>query len=168
MATTTTRMPQSEKRIEWAGKYPTKFDSSIPFSRLCIKGRHSDEAYLCTASQTFALREMTQSNSLLLCRLQDAESSSSDCLAQIKSNVAEIWELTPVVARTGRIAQLLQESMYRGEDDEEEKNVRKYTPQQVASIVQASAKELQEGIDEHHVLVLDGEVIIPWNERPDT
>jgi hypothetical protein len=101
---------------------------------------------------------MTQSNSLLLCNLKDAEASGSDCLAQIRSNVAEIWELTPVVARTGRIAKLLQDSMYFGEDEEEEEGKRRYTTQQVASIVQASAKELQEGINESHVIVLDGEM----------
>jgi sister chromatid cohesion protein DCC1 len=134
--------------------------TDMTICRLCIKGRHSDEAYLCTATQTFALREMTQSNSLLLCNLQDSDDSiSPSCVAQVSSNVAEIWELMPVVARTGRIAQLLQDSMYMGEDEEEETmgTGKKYTPQQVASIVQASTKELQEGIDENHVIVIDGE-----------
>jgi hypothetical protein len=35
--------------------------------------------------------------------------------------------------------------------------MRRYTPQQVASIVQASPKELQEGIRRNHVILLDGE-----------
>lgn len=111
---------------------------------------------------------MTQSNSLLLCSIQDDDSSTplssmdNNCIAQVRSNVAEIWELTPVVARTGRISQLLQDSMYFGgeEVEEEEGRIReskKYTPQQVASIVQASAMELQKGIDDSHVIVIDGE-----------
>jgi len=62
---------------------------------------------------------MTQSNSLLLCALKESQGEGSNCVIQVRSNVAEIWELTPVVARTGRITQLLKDSLYRGEEEEE-------------------------------------------------
>lgn len=35
--------------------------------------------------------------------------------------------------------------------------MRRYTPQQVASIVQASPAELQQGLRQAHVIELDGE-----------
>ncbi|UZJ54854.1 hypothetical protein CBS101457_004174 [Exobasidium rhododendri] len=130
--------------------------SSSSNSRLCIKGRHSDEAVLCTPTQTFTLREMTQSNSLLLCTLKQPKSKEEDCEIRVRSNVAQIWELTPVVARTGRIAQLLGDSLYQGEEEEKHSCSKKYTPQQVASIVQASPKELQEGLHKNHVILIDG------------
>lgn len=117
---------------------------------------------------------MTQSNSLLLCAVKaegeekggvGGGGSSSKCVAQVCSNVAEIWELSPVVARIGRIAHLLQDSMYHGKEEEEEEEYKKsqdwtnkklYTPQQISSIVQASPRELQQGLDQNRVLLLDG------------
>ena len=156
-------------------------------NRLCIKGRHSDEAVLCTENQTFTMREMTQSNSILLCAMSmQSDGIAPACQAQVRSNVAEIWELTPIVARTGRIPQLLKESLYSGEEDDKRTSQgvslmrvctgvetasngcltlyeqKRYTPQQLASIVQASAKELQDGIHDSHVILLDGECARPF------
>jgi hypothetical protein len=124
---------------------------------------------------------MTQSNSLLLCALRPSQEDSLKGAIHVRSNVAEIWELTPVVARVGRIAQLLKDSLYYGEEEELDlgevsneqfdeavivtlndhriivpRQMKKYTPQQVASIVQASPKELQEGITNSKVVLLDG------------
>jgi hypothetical protein len=62
---------------------------------------------------------MTQSNSLLLCDLKESpETAESECALQVRSNVAQIWELTPTVARTGRIAQLLGDSLFQGAEEE--------------------------------------------------
>jgi hypothetical protein len=124
---------------------------------------------------------MTQSNSLLLCALQPSQEDSLKGAIHVRSNVVEIWELTPIVARVGRIAQLLKDSLYYGEEEELDlgevsneqydeavivtlndhriivpRQMKKYTPQQVASIVQASPKELQEGITKSKVVLLDG------------
>ncbi|PWN18577.1 hypothetical protein BCV69DRAFT_284885 [Microstroma glucosiphilum] len=141
---------------------------------LVINGRHGDEAVLCTADKTYALREITQSNSLLLCSLVAPQHSSGSFTESkgegegqgekgprlcLKSNVSQMLELVPVVPRLERIVELLQGSMYEGEVEEKrKKGQRRYTPQEVRSVVQASDAEVQRGYDEHHVVLLDGQM----------
>lgn len=131
---------------------------------LCIKGRHGDEAVLCTDSQTYMIRQVTQSNSMLLCSLAGASSvkkskADEDAGAVIvRDNVVQILELVPIVARVGRLTTLLSESEYAGEEEEQERldNVRRYTPQQVASTVQASPAELRNALRQAYIVEMDG------------
>ncbi|MCO5584875.1 hypothetical protein L7F22_038807 [Adiantum nelumboides] len=126
---------------------------------LCIKGRKADEAVLCTDTQTFMIRQVTQSNSLLLCSLEEREPESSTANVSVRDNIVEILELVPIVARVSRLTSLLENSAYSGEDEDEEEDEitkKRYTPQQVASIVQASPLELKKGFKEAHILELDG------------
>lgn len=99
---------------------------------LVINGRHGDEAVLCTADKTFALREITQSNSLLLCSLVTPQTTASSPMEAegkgenaprlcLKSNVSQMLELVPVVPRLERIVELLQGSVYEGEAEEKRK-----------------------------------------------
>ncbi|CAO1623886.1 unnamed protein product [Parajaminaea phylloscopi] len=127
---------------------------------LVINGRNQDEAVLCTSSKTYALREISQSNSLLLCSIdevqqKDAESDGKAMLV-VRSNTSSIFELSPAVPRLERITSLLQDSMFEGRDAEAKKSQRRYTPREVRSVVQASDAELQEGYDARHVVLLDG------------
>lgn len=128
-------------------------------TRLTIKGRFDDQAVLTTDDQTFALRSVSQSNSLLLCSFNTNLSLESKPLLYLRSNVTDTLELTPVVPRLQRLMGLLAASSYDGEDEEkgpQKQAVRKYTLKQVKSIVQASPKELEAGLLHHHVIELDG------------
>lgn len=136
-----------------------------PLTRsLIINGRHSDPAVLCTPTRTYALRQVTQSNSLLLCSLPSPHSSTSTTTPRLtlRSNVTDILELQPVVPRLERIAELLEGSAYAGEDEEERKGRRRlYTVRELRSVVQASDEEMMRGLDEICVLRLDGEYRAP-------
>lgn len=100
-----------------------------PYS-LCIKGRNDDEAVLCTDTHTWTVRQMTQSNSLLLCSLDGhaphveercadvAADSEAPSALTVRINIAEVLELVPVVPRMGRIETLLEASAYSGEYDD--------------------------------------------------
>lgn len=66
-------------------------------------------------------------------------------------------EMVPVMPRLQRIGTLLHESRFEGEEEEERQlKARLYTPTEVRSIVQTSTRELQTGLDSHHVVLLDG------------
>lgn len=125
---------------------------------LCIKGRQADEAVLCTDTQTYMVRQVTQSNSLLLCTLEGKEGDSNTANVSVRDNIVQILELVPIVARVSRLTSLLEHSTYSGEDEELEENETKklYTPQQVASIVQASPLELKKGFKDAHIVEMDG------------
>lgn len=86
---------------------------------LCIKGRQNDEAVLCTTEHTFQLRQITQSNSLLMCGISGEEHGTR--ALTVHSNIAEILELVPIVPRMGRIVSLLEPSSYAGEEDEKKR-----------------------------------------------
>ncbi len=139
-------------------------------SRLTIKGRYDDQAVLTTESQTLALRAVSQSNSLLLCSIDtdgissaaSLEPESSVSVLRLRSNVTDTLELSPVVPRLDRLVGLLKASQYQGEEEEERRAtkaarpVRKYTPKQLRSIVQASPAELDAGLIQHHIIEMDG------------
>ncbi|PWN33678.1 uncharacterized protein FA14DRAFT_112557, partial [Meira miltonrushii] len=133
-------------------------DDSRSRPTLCIKGRQADEAVLCTDTQTYMVRQVTQSNSLLLCSLEGKQSDSSTANVSVRDNIVEILELVPIVARVSRLTTLLEHSTYSGEDEDLEENEAKklYTPQQVASIVQASPLELKKGFKDAHIVEMDG------------
>ncbi|PWY99178.1 hypothetical protein BCV70DRAFT_201385 [Testicularia cyperi] len=131
--------------------------------RLTIKGRYDDQAVLTTDTQTFALRSVSQSNSLLLCNIaadpsSTSSSSGSAPVLLLKSNVTDTLELHPVVPRLERLVGLLRASRYEGEDAVPQPGMRMYTLKQVRSIVQASPVELDRGMDQHHIVQLDGYV----------
>lgn len=94
---------------------------------LIINGRRNDEAVLSTQDKTYALREVSQSNSMLLCAIESRragnESSGPGSGGQLtmKVNVSSLLELTNVVPRLDRITTLLKASAYRGEHEEKNK-----------------------------------------------
>ncbi|WFD03635.1 Ctf8p and Ctf18p associating protein [Malassezia obtusa] len=118
---------------------------------LTFNGRLVDEATLSTAERTYAVRQVTQSNSLLLCGVEPRDSGVQ--LRMLRNETSTI-ELVPTAARLDRLAALLDESAYAGEDHAA--FGRRYTPHELRSIVQASEGELAEGLRMHHVLLLDG------------
>ena len=115
-------------------------------------GRLSDEAVLVTQDATYAVRQVLQSNSRLLCSVETA--LDGEVQLRLRENVRETLEVVRTSALLDRLATLLQDDMYMGPADEVDQ--RHYTPTEVQSIVQASEAELLEGRRAYHILELDG------------
>ncbi|WVQ96516.1 hypothetical protein IAU59_003621 [Kwoniella sp. CBS 9459] len=93
---------------------------------LTIKGRPSDDAVLCTPTTTFQLRTVGISNSLLVCRTPQTQStanddrSSSTPLAsdrptlQLRDTCHQILECVPIAANLERIRTILRDSAWEG------------------------------------------------------
>lgn len=132
---------------------------------LTINGRHGDEAVICSRGKTYALRQITQSNTILLCSLPSVDSGRSGETQKkgregvvVRSNVSDLLEMVPIMPRLQRIGTLLYESRFEGDEEEGEKrrqSVRMYTPAEVRSIVQTSTLELQAGLNSYHVVLLN-------------
>ena len=120
---------------------------------LHFNGRLSDEAVLVTQDATYAVRQVLQSNSFLLCSVD--KTPQGEPLLRLRENVRETLEVVRTSAFLGRLATLLQDDMYVGPADDEV-GQRHYTPAEVKSIVQASEAELLEGLRTYHILELDG------------
>ena len=121
---------------------------------MTIKGTPSDDAVICTDAQTYTLRTITVSNSILCLRPAPSASGTTEADLLLQDTCHEILELTPTAPRLARIEKLLKPTAWRGmgkrprRDDEDEdgagtRNVKKrYTRAQMASIVQSSDVEL--------------------------
>ncbi|WFD28173.1 Ctf8p and Ctf18p associating protein [Malassezia nana] len=118
---------------------------------LTFNGRVSDEAVLVTRSATYAVRQVSQTNSLLLCGLERA--SNGDIVLRMHQNARDTLELVRTSARLDRLAELLEADEYTGPDDEHHA-ARHYTWSEVSSIVQASEEELQQGLRTYHIVEL--------------
>ncbi|SJX64965.1 uncharacterized protein SRS1_15791 [Sporisorium reilianum f. sp. reilianum] len=160
--------PSSSKKSTSEEEPAAKKRKAADPTRLTIKGRYDDQAVLVTDTQTLALRAVSQSNSLLLCNIDAAPSTSSSDAGPskpalyLRRNVTDTLELAPVVPRLDRLLGLLRASQYEGEDEEQGRSkatarpVRKYTLKQLKSIVQASPAELEAGLVHHHIIEMDG------------
>ncbi|KAI8140627.1 sister chromatid cohesion protein Dcc1 [Fennellomyces sp. T-0311] len=127
---------------------------------LVIKGLPEDEAVLCTEDQTFSLREVDTSNSLLLARTE----SPNDQNLHVLDDLSYTIEAIPCLARLGRINELLQPTQYAGRAAEANlENKVQYTYEDLLSIVQASEVELQRGLAERNTFILNAAgSLIQW------
>ena len=123
---------------------------------LILNGRLVDDATLSTEERTYAVRVVSQSNSLLLCTPGDDE--QGNCNLRLHTNASELMELVPTPARVERLGALLGGGAeYAGEHAEGDARVQRlYTPREVRSVVQASERELAEALRALHVVELDG------------
>ncbi|WFD20829.1 Ctf8p and Ctf18p associating protein [Malassezia caprae] len=120
---------------------------------LTFNGRMNDEAVLVTRDATYAVRQVSQTNSLLLCGLE--RNDDGELVLRMHQNARDTLELVRTSARLDRLAELLDADAYTGPDDEH-RAARHYTWSEVRSIVQASEAELQHGLRMYHVVELDG------------
>ncbi|KAI7852430.1 sister chromatid cohesion protein Dcc1 [Circinella umbellata] len=120
---------------------------------LVIKGLPEDEAVLCTHDQTFSLRQVNTSNSLLLARKE----LSNDSILHVIDDLSHTIEVIPCLARLTRIDDLLQPTKYAGEAVEHKNaNKEQYSYQELLSIIQASEAELRQGLSERNAFELNG------------
>lgn len=116
----------------------------IHFNSLIIKGLPEDEAVLCTESKTYIVRQVNTSNSIVLLDRHERQGRH-----YVHDDVSNTIELLPCLARLGRLDDLLRESSYSGQENEEElmKSKTFYTLEDLLSTVQASKQELLTGLE---------------------
>ncbi|KAE8220779.1 hypothetical protein CF319_g5748 [Tilletia indica] len=134
-------------------------------SSFTINGRHSDSAVLCTDTASYTIRQISQSNSLLLLTPSSDLVSGSTTL-HLKANLETILELVPSVPRLSRIPDLLRPTAFAGPEEEVElqerilrsdgsnRKLKTFTHRQLRSIVQASEKEFVQALSEFRVIQL--------------
>ncbi|BEI86217.1 hypothetical protein CcaverHIS002_0605040 [Cutaneotrichosporon cavernicola] len=131
---------------------------------LTIKGRPSDDAVLCTADKTYALRGVSISNSLLVLR---PPPSSADEL-HIRDIRHEVLECVPAPGRTERLHTLLRDSAWRGvgytpwpeRTGDKRKRTKRYTRAQLSSVVQASEAELKSALRAANIIEVQGYMLL--------
>ncbi|CAD6891330.1 unnamed protein product [Tilletia controversa] len=152
--------PTKRKREEDAGRDLTKKCSSF-----AINGRHSDSAVLCTDTASYTIRQISQSNSLLLLTPSSDLLTGSTTL-HLKASLETILELVPSVPRLSRIPDLLRPTAFAGPEEEVElqerilrdegtkRKLKTFTHRQLRSIVQASEAEFVQALCEFRVIQL--------------
>lgn len=85
--------------------------SRLTTRRLSIKGKEGDDAVICTANKTYALRTVHVSNSMIVA----TGSGSSASQLILGDEIHEIMEMLPSVPKLERLNALLKGSEY-GED----------------------------------------------------
>ncbi|ADV25745.1 sister chromatid cohesion protein DCC1 [Cryptococcus gattii E566] len=144
---------------------------------LTIKGRPSDDATLCTADSTFLLRTVGISNSLLVCLPPSPDDLSYSFTKdekdrptlQIRDICHQVLECVPVAPNLERIRTVLRASAWEGmgdglgkrkREDGDGRKVKRWTKEQLRSVVQASDAELEQGLKERNVIEVDGRMLL--------
>ncbi|KAF8076477.1 sister chromatid cohesion protein Dcc1 [Lyophyllum atratum] len=131
-----------------------------------IKGKAGEDAVLCTADKTFAVRSVQLSNSVLVVTPPPDASSVdfTDDAVVICDQVNEILELTPSVPRLHILTALLRGREYDdGQEDDEMHDtpgddVKRFTYEDAMRTIQASDAELARGLKDRHILNINGEL----------
>ncbi|WWD05076.1 hypothetical protein V865_003147 [Kwoniella europaea PYCC6329] len=141
---------------------------------LTIKGKPSDDAVLCTPNSTFQLRTVGISNSILVCRSPSSSSTKEgrkDTL-QIRDTCHEILECVAISPNLERIRTILKDSAWKGINSstnnnlgkrkraDKEKKVKKWTKDQLSSVIQCSEEELEKGLKERNVIEVNGKMLL--------
>lgn len=136
-------------------------------SQLCIKGNTTEDAVLCTANQTYTLRAVSLSNSLLVVSAPSREDSYTDSASGgdlaprvvIHDQLSDILELTQTVPKLHKLDSVLKGSTYSGEEDDDsdrEDEPARLSYEQALQDVQASKGELDAILKRRRVLNLQG------------
>lgn len=125
---------------------------------VCIRGRKDDNAILCTESKSYTLKEAEVSNSLLLSPnliFPDSFDKSKEFESvSVNSLNFNYFELKKTVASKRRIEEILRENPFSGKSSE--KNLRKYSTEDLMREIQASERELIDGLREIKACEIDG------------
>ncbi|KAF5274409.1 hypothetical protein FQA39_LY07289 [Lamprigera yunnana] len=130
-----------------------------------IKGLDDENAVICTETSTFEVLETETSNSLLLVEnlkfKNDVENIKEKATSEVTvhSMFYDYLELVPVKPRFQRLHELLNETVYKGPEHEDEINiesVRTYT--ELLNSVQASKEELDLALSRLQIVMMNGKV----------
>ncbi|WAQ88074.1 hypothetical protein PtA15_9A199 [Puccinia triticina] len=134
-----------------------------------LRGRNDDEVVLTTPDKTFQLRTVQNSNSVLVCGTSRLDGENPKLGLTVLKVVHETIELGDVTCfpgnRLDRIKQLLQPHLYTGETSEAERRMEDsksldvplpVTLDSLSQEVRASDSEIQDYLNQLHVIELDG------------
>jgi sister chromatid cohesion protein DCC1 len=167
---------QTFRLVELPPELLSIIESETSDLSLTIKGKGSDDAVLCSATSTYALKAVLVSNSLLIvqpCAVEDLDENNPTL--QISGQVKDIIEVQKAVPKLERINGLMRGSEWDGEDEDMDEPAvrdygllqrvsylhiqskrRRYTYEQVSGVIQASDEELSSGLKDAHVLHVGG------------
>ncbi|RDX45608.1 hypothetical protein OH76DRAFT_1387628 [Lentinus brumalis] len=141
--------------------------------RFTIIGATDEDAVLCTADKTYTVRSVVLSNSVLVVTSNPIEENveGDDEPIQevfIRDQLKEVIELVPSVPRLHKLDSLLRgreydegheyEYMETNSDDDVSEKRQKFTYEDARSTIQASDAELDKGLRDRRILILDGEL----------
>ncbi|EKM80114.1 hypothetical protein AGABI1DRAFT_91394 [Agaricus bisporus var. burnettii JB137-S8] len=142
--------PELAELLEEAAK-------SLTTVTFAIKGRTGEDAVLCTTDKTYSLRSVALSNSVLVVTPPSSGSSISTTSGRepvvIRDELHEILEISPSVPKLHGLISQLRGKEY-DESDEVEDNASH--SDDAKTDVQASDEELDRGLKERRVLVING------------
>ncbi|KAG9057029.1 hypothetical protein FS842_008863 [Serendipita sp. 407] len=125
---------------------------------LTIKGKEGDDAVLCTANKTYALRSVNISNSLMIVNGPKSNEALANDGIFINDEIHEVMETVPMVPKLDRLYGVLRGSEY-GEDEEDRMDEDDLGPDHSANlhqVIQASDEEFDHAIKTNHILELNG------------
>ena len=129
---------------------------------LTIRGEGEDEAVLCTRNKTYELKAADTSNCLLLLpqvqtpKTHDFSNEKSLVQLPVLSSFNSYFEVKPSRARLGRLKQILKDHCFAGTEN----TGPKLTTQMMLNRVQASEKELIEGLQQLGAIQLEDQWVM--------
>lgn len=141
---------------------------ALPPGSLAVKGNATEEAVLCTASQTYTLRLAESSNTLLLTpgEMPKAAPKGEPVTFSISASASAYFELLPTAPRTSALPELLAACPYKDSSEAAEgamdvegsqvPTARRPTFAELSAAVQCSAAELQTALQRARALEIDG------------
>ncbi|KXJ21192.1 Sister chromatid cohesion protein DCC1 [Exaiptasia diaphana] len=131
---------------------------------LVIRGDNQEDAVLCTEDSTYEIKLADTSNAMLLtpsCQVfkdNGFKDQKRDLVThQICSCHSEYYEVRPCRPKLYKIRSLLQESQYKGQEYENDGNLKpKCSLQDILDVVQGSEKEIKESLCKIGALQMDG------------
>ncbi|TFK82179.1 hypothetical protein K466DRAFT_603889 [Polyporus arcularius HHB13444] len=143
------------------------------FPRFTIIGATDEDAVLCTADKTYTVRSVVLSNSILVVtsdplgeNVEDDDEPIHEVF--IRDQLQEVIELVPSVPRLHKLNSFLRgreydeghedEDMGTNSDDDVSEKRQKFTYEDARSTIQASHAELDKGLRDRRILILNGEL----------
>ncbi|KAF9244926.1 hypothetical protein BU15DRAFT_85766 [Melanogaster broomeanus] len=127
-------------------------ETRSPHPILSIKGHPTEDAVLCTADKTYALRSVVLSNTVLVLTPSRTDPEGT---VHVRDQLHEILELVPSIPKLHKLAVLLRGMEYDEGDEDRRATLPKYSYGQARSEIQASDSEFALGLKERRILVLD-------------
>ncbi|PPQ98496.1 hypothetical protein CVT24_003987 [Panaeolus cyanescens] len=131
---------------------------------LTIKGNPQEDAVLCTKDKTYSMRSVNLSNTVVVATaVPDIDACNNDFsndAVVIRDQVKEIIELAPAVPKLHKLMSLIRERVYDEgqEDDDDDPSIVRFTLDTARREIQASEVELERGLKDRRILVLNNEL----------